>query len=779
MLFKKMLAVLSAIAVIGTCSIYNRNSFTVFAENEAISDSESETCSIAISMSSLADPIPEGAHIKARLVRTDEDNTAIDEWEITQNGVKELKGLEYSEDFSYKIIIDNLPEGYELPKLTTVMLSQKGDTDNIIFCGRNAERADLEERGMYECIEVAATIYFYNDDFVFMTDLGQGGIDEKYIVDENGKRYCGIGGTELPDGHYTAYVKLRNNYRFVQYRSEAAASIVDFQNTFDKRINMDYFDRDFSNGFEFDVVNGETDTLLNFYCEPIPDDDDCSANISIIDSETGEPVDGIKLELTNERLFKEGYINWNSSDTNPMIFDKLLCLKKPYTVSPINTSELYYVPETSFSFSSPGQHKDIIIKAQRKKNIDLSNVVLPDEDPVPIDEQHCAVTVGVMDNDRKPTEGVTASIYKQIGSQKNVLLKWNAEEEPVKTINDIEYDENAKYYLAISGESDDYYRYPDMQLEFSKGGSTDKVVQLIFPTSMKSVKLQRSSHNSHSNGGMSSSNAGWSDIEVTDLQGYRYPCVPQCICLPDGEYILKSYLSKNYRIVQPNTEIECVLVYFEPSLKDYFAQNVENYKNGAKFTVKNGECNESIEFYAEDVPNSRNSCTADIKVVYEETGENVEGVNVAMYSLYNPGNISWNTSDTPVMHFDYLRFLDENYSFKLNDIPDGYTYKSEEAMFSFAKYGEHKDLVIELISTTQKGDSNCDGSIDMADAVLIMQALANPNKYGINGTDINHITNQGAANADVDTSAKGITVNDALLIQQFLLKIINNLDQSE
>ena len=67
------------------------------------------------------------------------------------------------------------------------------------------------------------------------------------------------------------------------------------------------------------------------------------------------------------------------------------------------------------------------------------------------------------------------------------------------------------------------------------------------------------------------------------------------------------------------------------------------------------------------------------------------------------------------------------------------------------------------------GDANCDGTIDMADAVLIMQALANPNKYGLNGTDERHITSQGANLADVDKSSEGLTSNDALRIQEFLL----------
>ena len=67
------------------------------------------------------------------------------------------------------------------------------------------------------------------------------------------------------------------------------------------------------------------------------------------------------------------------------------------------------------------------------------------------------------------------------------------------------------------------------------------------------------------------------------------------------------------------------------------------------------------------------------------------------------------------------------------------------------------------------GDVNCDGGIDMSDAVLIMQALANPNKYGLNGTAPVHLTERGAKNGDVEGGGNGITANDALQIQKYLL----------
>lgn len=60
-----------------------------------------------------------------------------------------------------------------------------------------------------------------------------------------------------------------------------------------------------------------------------------------------------------------------------------------------------------------------------------------------------------------------------------------------------------------------------------------------------------------------------------------------------------------------------------------------------------------------------------------------------------------------------------------------------------------------------RGDANCDGEVNLADSVLIMQNLANPAKYPI--------SEQGQLNGDVDATGNGITNKDALLIQQFTL----------
>ena len=75
----------------------------------------------------------------------------------------------------------------------------------------------------------------------------------------------------------------------------------------------------------------------------------------------------------------------------------------------------------------------------------------------------------------------------------------------------------------------------------------------------------------------------------------------------------------------------------------------------------------------------------------------------------------------------------------------------------------------EAAVSTMVGDANCDGGIDMSDAVMIMQALSNPNKYGKGGTDKNAITEQGLTNADCNGANDGMSNNDALAIQMYLL----------
>ena len=106
---------------------------------------------------------------------------------------------------------------------------------------------------------------------------------------------------------------------------------------------------------------------------------------------------------------------------------------------------------------------------------------------------------------------------------------------------------------------------------------------------------------------------------------------------------------------------------------------------------------------------------------------------------------------------------------------NGYTYYASDTL-DLKTPGQAKgsQLLVRKENQTLAGDANTDGTVDLSDAVLIMQSLANPNKYGENGNDTSHITQQGSVNADVE-GENGVTVNDALAIQKYLLELIPSL----
>lgn len=63
------------------------------------------------------------------------------------------------------------------------------------------------------------------------------------------------------------------------------------------------------------------------------------------------------------------------------------------------------------------------------------------------------------------------------------------------------------------------------------------------------------------------------------------------------------------------------------------------------------------------------------------------------------------------------------------------------------------------------GDANNDGELSLADAILVLQSIGNPDEY--------RLTQQGKYNADVYNPGDGITTSDAVAIQQKLLGLID------
>lgn len=776
---KKMLAVLSAITIMGSYSMscINPCLFRTAAE-ETISDAESETCGVEISLSAASDPMPEDVHIKAHLVKTVGDQaTEIEEWEVSQDSVKVINGLEYGEDIKYTILIDEQPEEYSLPLVTDVILPNKGYVDKIALCGAGYAKTFASKLGVDDIGAVDFDLRYlkYNTNSTQISGASYKMLSEAYIIDDNGVRYSSSGVILLPDGHYKAVVKPADGYRFVKPNSESALIICDMQ-TFKNDYDLSYFDQDFENGIEFNVEGGKTDSLLNFFLEKVPSENDsCSADISVVDSETGEPLKGFKFNIIyNEGPFRNDGIRWDSSDANPIKIDKLGQFEYDYTVKPVYIPENYTIPETNttFKLDEYGEHKDIVIKAERisaEKEAAISQkVVLPAEDPVPIDDKHCAVTLGAISSGNGAAiPGATAKLFKKnADGEKTVILEWDAEKEPVKTINDLEYDENAEYSFDVDAK--DLDGFSDIKLDLDKAGSTDKVVQCMYPDYMRHVDCKMKSGSTFPNGGYAIDGDGFKELVITDNKGYRYAYnYHSVIVLPDGEYNVNPLITEGYRPVPYISEMAGIFINRYKTEENNVINNAENCKNGITFTVKDGECDKSMHFFAEKIPTAETANTATVTVVDEVTGEPVKGVKLAFSSYSNNGSIKWNTTDAPEVTFDDLTFINKNYTITLRSIPDGYSCKDKDVQFSFGEYGNNENVVIKLSRESLKGDANCDKKVDISDAVFIMQSLSNPSKY--------QFTDEGKANADCSGNGDGVTNGDALAIQKYMLKLIDKL----
>ncbi len=202
----------------------------------------------------------------------------------------------------------------------------------------------------------------------------------------------------------------------------------------------------------------------------------------------------------------------------------------------------------------------------------------------------------------------------------------------------------------------------------------------------------------------------------------------------------------------------------------------------------------------------------DVRVVDQNRNIPLKGMKCEVFEKYSGEVVAeWNTSDTEVMHIEGLEYKFEGnkiledfgkkiYQFRITNLPENYIYYGyqEDSLTlcgvyidEFAKGNElsataylidqspdapeikYTTSAVSQVSTTTttsvtstvkdttkgKGDANCDGNVDMSDAVLIMQSIANPSKY--------KLTEEGKANADMN--GDGITSGDALAIQKLSL----------
>ena len=165
------------------------------------------------------------------------------------------------------------------------------------------------------------------------------------------------------------------------------------------------------------------------------------------------------------------------------------------------------------------------------------------------------------------------------------------------------------------------------------------------------------------------------------------------------------------------------------------------------------------------------------KEVYEKTGKTDE-YTYKLHRFWHMGDAIMSYGGMALLYPDVKPLNDEKYW-----VDEGKEPKPDDTTTTTQK---PDDVTTTSTTSSEKiddgnvvwGDANCDGTVSMADAVLVMQSIANPDKYGLTGSDKDHITAQGQKNADVNGNGNGVSSYDALSIQKYMLKLIKELPES-
>ena len=145
----------------------------------------------------------------------------------------------------------------------------------------------------------------------------------------------------------------------------------------------------------------------------------------------------------------------------------------------------------------------------------------------------------------------------------------------------------------------------------------------------------------------------------------------------------------------------------------------------------------------------------------------------AAWLYFCPWYMNFLTSEQNNPVENLTEIYNSDYCITLDELPDLKTYPISGETDPPAASGEESSSS----GNALPGDANCDGIVDLADSVIIMQYSANPDKYGLGAEE--GITEQGSINADVAGGGDGITNLDALEIQKYKLGLVTELKNQE
>ncbi|MCR4795795.1 MAG: dockerin type I repeat-containing protein [Ruminococcus sp.] len=720
-------------------------------------------------------------------------------WNTSDEPVKTFEGLD--ENYLYAIHFSDTPEEYDLPSEMDFRFDNEGENKEIVIRGvpKNAKRgvrffadnwtnAVPSEDGRY-----MAGTKEYND-FLYA-----------YVYDEDGKRFTskslgwGVYDMYLPDGKYKIkVVPSDSDYEVITEDLDIAKTAMDME------FIKDYLEFPDKDGFmNIEVVGGKLTKEITYYIRMKPEvveytKDGCKVNVSIVDMYTNKPVEGVKVKFITDIFTAKGkkIDEWDTTD-EPVKHIKDLAALQWYSVEIVDMPEGYHIDKsTSFNFSKLGDTKDIVIRAvpiekDKKPNIDIT---VYDWTDLVVD----------------PADG-TYEGYRVMDQSEYTLQVYTDEYGSFDaTARDIHLPDGKYSYQVFFGKND--YMQVDEQ------GYKARAVRKIFGKDFVIPKEDEAL-----------------SLEIKDGVTVGQPCLfveswnkSKTNCTLDLKVIDgvtgKPFNGAEYRVVRLTEENEekaeelgieatngglipaegygvvpesgtVTVNGLEPYVKYAVIANSENMSiiNPAPRFItfdKDGDKKEvTMKLYH---VSETEGCFVKISVLDAETGKtpytefkimripeeyaaNAEALDIS--EIENIG-VKCLEGETTAEAGTIEVNLEPNatYAVMLADFAEIYNGASPVIVRFDDSVLQQKEVNITLTPFYyMKGDANCDGQVDMSDVVLIMQSLANPDKYGENGTAELHITEYGKKNGDTD--GDGLTVGDAQHIQLYLLNKVDSLSQ--
>jgi len=149
----------------------------------------------------------------------------------------------------------------------------------------------------------------------------------------------------------------------------------------------------------------------------------------------------------------------------------------------------------------------------------------------------------------------------------------------------------------------------------------------------------------------------------------------------------------------------------------------------------------------------------------------------AAWLYFCPWYMNYLTSEQNNPVDNLIEIYNSEYCITLDELPDLKKYPitdddspikpTTSAAASTTTVSKPAETTVGSDTDVKRGDVNCDGNVDISDCVLLKCYLINNKAYSIQ--------KQGRINADVHETGDGLNIQDAIMIQRYTLKIIDEL----